>query len=115
LKNQLNYLLAIVSLVTLLYQVRLYLLIKSNAFFVMSAAILYLTLYRALLPVYPWFTKYGIAMPFYILLMLSATMLYHTLTKYILHGTHQWEKKWEYVFTGGLCVLFIAIWVYEIW
>lgn len=79
----LNVLIIIFALVSCWYQVRLYRIVRSPAFTLMAAAMLYLTAFRVALPILPWITDYGVILPFYGLILAHTVYLYQTLFRYL--------------------------------
>lgn len=79
----LNVIIIIVAFVSGWYQVRLYRLVRSPAFTLMAAAMLYLTAFRIALPIWPWITSYGLILPFYVLILMHTVYLYQMLARYL--------------------------------
>jgi len=79
----LNVIIIIVALVSCWYQVRMYRIVRSPAFTLMAAAMLYLTAYRVAVPIWPCLTGYGVMLPFYALILAHTVYLYQMLYRYL--------------------------------
>lgn len=79
----LNVIIIVVALVSCWYQAKMYRLLRSPAFTLMAAAMMYLTAFRIALPIWPWITHYGIILPFYALILGHTIYLYQILNRYL--------------------------------
>lgn len=79
----LNVIIIIVALASCWYQVKMYRILRSPAFTLMAAAMVYLTLFRIALPIWPWITNYGFILPFYALILGHTIYLYQILNRYL--------------------------------
>ena len=79
----LNVIIIIFAIVSCWYQVRLYRIVPSPAFALMAAAVLYLAVFRIVLPIWPGITGYGLMLPFYVLILAHTVYLYQVLAKYL--------------------------------
>lgn len=79
----LNVIIIIIALVSCWYQVRLYRIVRSPAFLLMTAAMVYLTIYRIVLPICPSILDYGAILPFYGLVLAHTVYLYQLLARYL--------------------------------
>lgn len=82
-------LIILVALVSCYFQVKLYHIVRSPAFAFMAAAMVYLTVFRIALPIWPWITDYGLILPFYGLILAHTVYLYRMLTRYLTGGKRQ--------------------------
>lgn len=79
----LNIIIIIFAIVSCWYQLRLYRIVRSPAFTLMAAAMLYLTAFRIALPIWPWIMHYGVILPFYALILAHTVYLYQMLARYL--------------------------------
>lgn len=79
----LNVIIVVVALASCWYQVKMYRILRSPAFTLMAAAMLYLTAFRIALPIWPWITNYGLILPFYVLILAHTVYLYQILNRYL--------------------------------
>ena len=79
----LNVIIIICAIVSCWFQVRLYRIVRSPAFLLMGAAMLYLTADRIALPFWPWIANYGFILPFYVLILAHTVYLYQMLYRYL--------------------------------
>lgn len=79
----LNVLIIVLAIVSCWYQMKMYRILRSPAFTLMAAAMVYLTLFRIALPIWPWITDYGLILPFYGLILAHTVYLYQILSRYL--------------------------------
>jgi len=79
----LSIIILVLAIVSCWYQIRLYRIVRSPAFLLMAAAMLYLTVDRILLPFVPCLLDYGAILPFYILILAHTVYLYRLLDRFL--------------------------------
>lgn len=87
-----NFAMVALGLVSVWYLLRTYRLIKSFAFLLLAGSMVYLSLYRLFLPLYPQATAYGLAGPFYAGVAVACFLLYQTLHR-VLKGPRYRQEQ----------------------
>lgn len=82
----LNIILIAIAIASCWYQVRLYRLVRSPAFLLMALAMVYLTVYRIVLPFAPCILDYGAILPFFGLVLAHTVYLYRLLSRFLSKG-----------------------------
>jgi len=79
----LSIIILVLAIASCWYQVRLYRIVRSPAFLLMAAAMLYLTADRIALPFVPRLLDYGAILPFYILILAHTIYLHQILSRFL--------------------------------
>lgn len=120
-----NFIMVVLGLVSVWYLLKTYRLIKSFAFLLLAASMVYLSLYRLFLPLYPQATAYGLAGPFYLGVAVACGLLYRTLARVlrgsrprsqgVIHGQNRSPAWIVYVVIGFALVVVLIGLLLEIW
>jgi len=78
-----NIIIVAIAIVSCWYQMKLYRVVRSPAFLLMAAAMLYLTVDRIALPFVPCLLDYGAILPFYVLILAHTVYLHQMLSRFL--------------------------------